>query len=295
MATRLLIGGLAITYPALPSANPSDPVSAALEVALNAAARHCAFEAYPAAAMTWPQQGHVTPTARVTVGPAGISVVVRSIPEQRRDAAVWDRGRLGGCLQRQLAAVISPRPRATVTRDVAIAPPLPYMLGARQLDLFTAEIYLEQRLGSAVARCGAKTERFMTLEVAPSGRVVRVESDVSDASSACLARTAEQLIFPTSDAGATVTAEVTSDNDATRTRARTAREVKALMPISPACHVTGCSGTVCSDQPAIITTCEWRQEYSCFQHARCERQRGGACGWTKTREYNSCVGQSRRP
>lgn len=61
------------------------------------------------------------------------------------------------------------------------------------------------------------------------------------------------------------------------------------------CFVGGCSGQVCSDQQdGLVTTCEFRPEYACYQDddAVCERQPSGQCGWTPTPELNSCLGQS---
>lgn len=56
------------------------------------------------------------------------------------------------------------------------------------------------------------------------------------------------------------------------------------------CYVGGCSSHVCSDQPGVITTCEWQDEYACYQTATCERQGDGLCGWTETPELNACLG-----
>ncbi len=50
------------------------------------------------------------------------------------------------------------------------------------------------------------------------------------------------------------------------------------------CYVSGCSGQICSEDPDVITTCEWRDEYACFQGATCERQSNGSCGWTGVEE-----------
>lgn len=65
----------------------------------------------------------------------------------------------------------------------------------------------------------------------------------------------------------------------------------ALCPAEVAakdCKPSGCSGQVCSDQE-IMTTCEFRQEYACYQTARCERQATGTCGWTMTKELGACL------
>ena len=55
------------------------------------------------------------------------------------------------------------------------------------------------------------------------------------------------------------------------------------------CYVGGCSGQVCSDRPDVITTCEWRAEYACYQAATCEVQADGACGWTQSAELQACL------
>jgi hypothetical protein len=54
------------------------------------------------------------------------------------------------------------------------------------------------------------------------------------------------------------------------------------------CIKTGCSSQVCSDHN-MITTCEFRPEYACYQKAACERQRDGNCGFTKTPELTACL------
>jgi hypothetical protein len=55
------------------------------------------------------------------------------------------------------------------------------------------------------------------------------------------------------------------------------------------CFVGGCSGQICSDQPDVSSTCEFREEYACYAKARCERQLSGQCGWTETPEYQICI------
>jgi eight-cysteine-cluster-containing protein len=59
--------------------------------------------------------------------------------------------------------------------------------------------------------------------------------------------------------------------------------------VDQTCYVGGCSGQVCSDQDGVITTCEWREEYACYQSATCERQPDGQCGWTPTAELEACL------
>jgi hypothetical protein len=42
----------------------------------------------------------------------------------------------------------------------------------------------------------------------------------------------------------------------------------------------------------VISTCEWRDEYACYQTATCERQPDGQCGWTSTPELDACLAQN---
>ena len=56
------------------------------------------------------------------------------------------------------------------------------------------------------------------------------------------------------------------------------------------CVKTGCSGHVCAEAESdMMTTCEMRPEYACYQSATCERQADGSCGWTQTEELTSCL------
>ena len=61
-------------------------------------------------------------------------------------------------------------------------------------------------------------------------------------------------------------------------------------PAEEPCYVGGCSSQVCSDQEGVVTTCEWREEYACYQDATCERQADGQCGWTQDEELTQCLG-----
>jgi hypothetical protein len=57
------------------------------------------------------------------------------------------------------------------------------------------------------------------------------------------------------------------------------------------CKVTGCSNQLCVDasSPDIMTTCEWKSEYTCYANARCERQASGICAWTETTALQMCL------
>ncbi len=62
--------------------------------------------------------------------------------------------------------------------------------------------------------------------------------------------------------------------------------------VTGGCEVGGCSGQLCGEAGAmrdIVTTCEYRAEYACYQVARCERQMDGQCGWTETTELTQCL------
>jgi hypothetical protein len=59
-----------------------------------------------------------------------------------------------------------------------------------------------------------------------------------------------------------------------------------------ACAVAGCSGTLCVEADiasTVITTCEFRSSYVCYDTATCERQANGQCGWTRTPALDKCL------
>jgi len=57
------------------------------------------------------------------------------------------------------------------------------------------------------------------------------------------------------------------------------------------CQRAGCSGQLCVDSnfKDTNTTCEWKEEYACYQKAKCEKQPNGKCGFTKDDQFNKCV------
>ena len=59
--------------------------------------------------------------------------------------------------------------------------------------------------------------------------------------------------------------------------------------VDQTCYVGGCSGQICSDQEGVISTCEWKDEYACYQSATCARQEDGQCGWNQTPELLACI------
>lgn len=62
------------------------------------------------------------------------------------------------------------------------------------------------------------------------------------------------------------------------------------------CKRTGCSGQLCinSSDYDIITTCEYREEYGCYQKTKCEQQANGQCGFTITDEVQVCLDEAKR-
>lgn len=55
------------------------------------------------------------------------------------------------------------------------------------------------------------------------------------------------------------------------------------------CYVGGCSAQICSDEPDVASSCEYKAEYACYQTATCERQATGKCGWTQTAFLSACL------
>lgn len=73
----------------------------------------------------------------------------------------------------------------------------------------------------------------------------------------------------------------------------TTRPTPEEPPPGPAlrCVEAGCSGTLCVDAGGeqVVTTCEFRPEYACYQAATCEPQPDATCGWTPTPELTACL------
>ncbi len=60
------------------------------------------------------------------------------------------------------------------------------------------------------------------------------------------------------------------------------------------CVVGGCSGQLCisaeeAAQGGGISTCEFREEYACYQDAVCEKQATSSCGWTMDAKLTQCL------
>jgi len=55
------------------------------------------------------------------------------------------------------------------------------------------------------------------------------------------------------------------------------------------CAKAGCSGQLCvkaSEAKTIVTTCEWKDEYACYQSGKCGCVEG-KCDWNE--EVNTCL------
>jgi hypothetical protein len=67
--------------------------------------------------------------------------------------------------------------------------------------------------------------------------------------------------------------------------------------VSSECAVGGCSSQLCVPKSAgdVVSTCEYKEEYGCYQSAACERQQNGECGWTQTEKLRECVLRSQKP
>lgn len=61
------------------------------------------------------------------------------------------------------------------------------------------------------------------------------------------------------------------------------------------CIRGGCSGTVCQskDEEPIMTTCEFRPEYECYEMIECSCVEG-ECQWEETGEFNQCVEEKKQ-
>lgn len=75
------------------------------------------------------------------------------------------------------------------------------------------------------------------------------------------------------------------------------RFIVTLAPKFPAgavaCYIGGCSSQLCTDEPNIVSTCEYSERYACYKNATCERQESGECGWTSTPALAQCLSGAR--
>ena len=59
------------------------------------------------------------------------------------------------------------------------------------------------------------------------------------------------------------------------------------------CKVAGCSDEMCIDEDdEVYTSCEWKEEFVCYQSATCGRQADGQCNWISTPQLQACLIQN---
>ncbi|MBI5398151.1 eight-cysteine-cluster domain-containing protein [Candidatus Woesearchaeota archaeon] len=60
------------------------------------------------------------------------------------------------------------------------------------------------------------------------------------------------------------------------------------------CMTGGCSGTICQSKKAepVVTTCEYRPEYSCYKQISCGCS-AGQCAWKETQQFRACIAQAK--
>jgi len=58
------------------------------------------------------------------------------------------------------------------------------------------------------------------------------------------------------------------------------------------CKKAGCSGQLCisADKEDIATTCEYKEEYACYQETECKCV-SNKCDWEQTSEFTECLQQ----
>ncbi|MEK9153858.1 MAG: hypothetical protein AAB798_00135 [Patescibacteria group bacterium] len=62
------------------------------------------------------------------------------------------------------------------------------------------------------------------------------------------------------------------------------------------CVIGGCNSELCGEKALmdqVVSTCEYRAEYACYEYSACERQIDEKCGWTQTPELESCLANPR--
>ena len=99
---------------------------------------------------------------------------------------------------------------------------------------------------------------------------------------------------PTVDGGSTTLGTTTGEPDDTVSSGDTAGTTTSGTPdgvVAKKCYIGGCSAQICSDQPDVASTCEFREEYACYKstNATCEVQPSGQCGWTDSPALTACL------
>ncbi|MEM1031007.1 MAG: hypothetical protein AAGN82_11695 [Myxococcota bacterium] len=60
------------------------------------------------------------------------------------------------------------------------------------------------------------------------------------------------------------------------------------------CFIGGCSNQLCTSDPNRGSTCEWLDEYACYQQLGvCEGDANGGCGWRQSPDLVACIDAAR--
>ncbi len=64
---------------------------------------------------------------------------------------------------------------------------------------------------------------------------------------------------------------------------------------TPSCGISGCNGELCVNfaerEGDVFSPCVFKEEYTCYKGALCERQESGECAWTMTENLSQCLAQ----
>lgn len=74
------------------------------------------------------------------------------------------------------------------------------------------------------------------------------------------------------------------------------KEDSGLTVETPLCGVSGCSGELCVNlaeggMSENASLCVFKEEYTCYKEALCQRQESGECAWTMTENLLQCLEQ----
>jgi hypothetical protein len=140
------------------------------------------------------------------------------------------------------------------------------------------------------APCPSLTER--ALNASRRADIAEVDFGAGDLSDASISNLLDDTAQPGGIivSGDRFTVSVSGRTGKGRTATNAYRNLANVNAGAGDCYIGGCAGQVCSDQQGVITTCEWHEEYACYQDATCERQQDGTCGWTPTPELEACLG-----
>ncbi|MDX2087334.1 MAG: DUF6748 domain-containing protein [Kofleriaceae bacterium] len=141
------------------------------------------------------------------------------------------------------------------------------------------------------APCASLTER--ALNASRTANIAEIDFAAGELSEASISALIDDTTKPGGIivAGDRFTFKVSGRSGKGRTATNAFRNLANVNTGSGSCFIGGCSGQICSDREGVISTCEWREEYACYQEATCERQADGACGWTQTAELAACLGE----